>query len=63
MKDDGGNPARSATSRSTHTLNMHTHGDHTGSNLLFPASVEVVTHADTAAKMPEFQAQGQVRNL
>ena len=42
---------------------MHTHGDHTGSNLLFPASVEVVTHADTAAKMPEFQAQGQVRNL
>ncbi len=48
----------------THILNTHTHGDHTGSNMFFPANVEVVTHANTAAnmaKMPEFQAaEGRV---
>jgi len=44
----------------THILNTHTHGDHTGSNMFFPANVEVVVHANTAAnmaKMPAFQAQ------
>src|SRR5687768_15480453 len=48
----------------THILNTHTHGDHTGSNTFFPANVEVVTHANTAAnmaRMPEFQtAEGKV---
>ena len=43
----------------THIINTHTHGDHTGSNMFFPASVEVVTQANTAAnmeRMPAFQA-------
>jgi glyoxylase-like metal-dependent hydrolase (beta-lactamase superfamily II) len=43
----------------THIVNTHTHGDHTGSNSFFPASVEVVTHENTStnmAKMPAFQA-------
>jgi cyclase len=43
----------------THIVNTHTHGDHTGSNPFFPASVEVVTQENTAAnmgKMPAFQA-------
>jgi glyoxylase-like metal-dependent hydrolase (beta-lactamase superfamily II) len=43
----------------THIVNTHTHGDHTGSNMFFPASVEVVTQANTAAnmgRMPAFQA-------
>jgi glyoxylase-like metal-dependent hydrolase (beta-lactamase superfamily II) len=43
----------------THIVNTHTHGDHTGSNMFFPASVEVVTQANTAenmGRMPAFQA-------
>ena len=32
-------------------INTHTHGDHTGSNQFFPASVEIVTQANTAANM------------
>ena len=47
----------------THILNTHTHGDHTGSNMFFPANVEVVTHANTAAnmqRMQEFQDAGRV---
>ena len=35
----------------THIVNTHTHGDHTGSNSFFPAIVEVVTQANTAANM------------
>ena len=35
----------------THILNTHTHGDHVGSNEFFPASVEIVTHANTSANM------------
>jgi cyclase len=41
----------------THIINTHTHGDHTGSNDFFPASVEVVAHANvplSMAKMPMF---------
>lgn len=44
----------------THIVNTHTHGDHTGSNMFFPASVEIVTTANTSAnmaKMPAFQAE------
>jgi cyclase len=43
----------------THIINTHTHGDHTGSNMFFPANVEVVTHENTKTnmeKMPAFQA-------
>lgn len=39
-------------------INTHTHGDHTGSNEAFPASVEIVAHENTKAnmaKMPAFQ--------
>jgi glyoxylase-like metal-dependent hydrolase (beta-lactamase superfamily II) len=42
----------------THIINTHTHGDHTGSNQFFPASVEIVAHENTSAnmqKMPVFQ--------
>jgi glyoxylase-like metal-dependent hydrolase (beta-lactamase superfamily II) len=39
----------------THIINTHTHGDHTGSNMFFPASVEVVTHANTAANMKKMK--------
>jgi cyclase len=35
----------------THIINTHTHGDHTGSNMFFPATVEVVTHENTATNM------------
>lgn len=35
----------------THIVNTHTHGDHTGSNSFFPAIVEVVAQANTAANM------------
>jgi cyclase len=44
----------------THIVNTHTHGDHTGSNSFFPASVEVVTQENTKtnmAKMPDFQSE------
>ena len=42
----------------THIINTHTHGDHNGSNIYFPATVEIVTQENTAAnmqKMPAFQ--------
>lgn len=35
----------------TTIINTHTHGDHVSGNVEFPASVEVVTHANTAANM------------
>jgi glyoxylase-like metal-dependent hydrolase (beta-lactamase superfamily II) len=41
----------------THIINTHTHGDHVGSNDYFPASVEIVAHANvkaSMAKMPAF---------
>ena len=37
----------------THILNTHTHNDHVGGNPFFPASVEIVAHANTAARMKE----------
>jgi glyoxylase-like metal-dependent hydrolase (beta-lactamase superfamily II) len=50
---------RSVTSKPvTMIINTHTHGDHTGSNMFFPANVEVVAHENTKAnmeKMPVFQ--------
>ena len=35
----------------TYIVNTHTHGDHTGSNQFFPATVQVVVHENTAANM------------
>jgi glyoxylase-like metal-dependent hydrolase (beta-lactamase superfamily II) len=40
----------------THIVNTHTHFDHTGSNSEFPASVEVVTQANTKANMEKMDA-------
>jgi glyoxylase-like metal-dependent hydrolase (beta-lactamase superfamily II) len=34
-----------------HIINTHTHGDHTGSNAFFPATVDIVTQENTAANM------------
>jgi glyoxylase-like metal-dependent hydrolase (beta-lactamase superfamily II) len=42
----------------THIINTHTHGDHNGSNIFFPATVEIVTQENTSGymqKMPAFQ--------
>jgi glyoxylase-like metal-dependent hydrolase (beta-lactamase superfamily II) len=39
----------------THLNNTHTHADHTGSNAFFPATVEVVTHENTAANMKKMK--------
>jgi cyclase len=50
----------------THIINTHTHGDHTGSNQFFPASVEIVVHENTAAnmqKMPVFQEAANKQGL
>jgi glyoxylase-like metal-dependent hydrolase (beta-lactamase superfamily II) len=50
----------------THVLNTHTHGDHTGSNMFFPAAVEVVTQENTAAnmkKMKEFADEAGKQGL
>jgi glyoxylase-like metal-dependent hydrolase (beta-lactamase superfamily II) len=50
---------RSVTSKPiTMIINTHTHGDHTGSNMFFPANVEIVTHENTKTnmeKMPVYQ--------
>jgi cyclase len=35
----------------THIVNTHTHGDHTGSNQFFPASVDVIVQDNTRANM------------
>src|SRR5215211_7492935 len=40
----------------THIINTHTHGDHVGSNEFFPASVEVVAHANTKTNMEKMPA-------
>src|SRR5438034_4769027 len=35
----------------TMIINTHTHGDHTGSNVFFPANVEIVAHENTKTNM------------
>jgi glyoxylase-like metal-dependent hydrolase (beta-lactamase superfamily II) len=40
----------------TRIINTHTHYDHTEGNPDFPATVEVVTHENTATMMPEMKA-------
>jgi glyoxylase-like metal-dependent hydrolase (beta-lactamase superfamily II) len=40
----------------TTIINTHTHGDHTGSNNMFPASVEIIAHENTKANMEKMDA-------
>lgn len=40
----------------TTIINTHTHGDHTGSNEGFPATVDIVTHENTKANMTKMDA-------
>src|SRR3954452_22929358 len=40
----------------TTIVNTHTHGDHTGSNEGFPASVEIIAHEKTKANMQKMDA-------
>jgi cyclase len=40
----------------TTIINTHTHGDHTGSNSMFPATVEIVAHENTKANMEKMEA-------
>jgi cyclase len=58
---------RSVTDKNiTHIINTHTHGDHNGSNIFFPANVEVVTHENTKTNMetmPMFMEAGNKHGL
>ncbi len=48
---------RSVTDKPVTTIiNTHTHGDHTGSNEFFPASVEIVAQENTKANMEKMDA-------
>lgn len=48
---------KSVTSKPVTTIiNTHTHGDHTGSNDFFPASVEIVAHENTKTNMARMDA-------
>jgi cyclase len=40
----------------TMIINTHTHGDHTGSNSMFPATVDIVAHENTKANMAKMDA-------
>jgi cyclase len=37
-------------------VNTHTHGDHTGSNSMFPATVDIVAHENTKTNMAKMDA-------
>ena len=50
--DQGGRPSKPITT----IINTHTHGDHTGSNDGFPASVEIIAHENTKANMMRMDA-------
>jgi cyclase len=48
---------RAVTSKPvTMIINTHTHGDHTGSNEGFPATVDIVAHENTKANMAKMDA-------
>lgn len=40
----------------THIINTHTHGDHNGSNIFFPAAVQIVAHENTQKNMQAMDA-------
>jgi cyclase len=46
----------------THIINTHTHGDHNGSNQFFPATVEIVAHANTQKNMQKMEVFQQEAN-
>ena len=46
----------------TYIVNTHTHGDHTGSNQFFPASVQVVVQENTAANMAKMDVFKEAAN-
>jgi glyoxylase-like metal-dependent hydrolase (beta-lactamase superfamily II) len=46
----------------TTIINTHTHYDHTEGNVEFPATVEVVTHENTAKLMPEMRDVYGIQN-
>ena len=46
----------------THIINTHTHGDHNGSNIFFPATIEVVTQANTKTNMEKMDVFKQPAN-
>jgi cyclase len=43
-------------------INTHTHGDHTGSNQFFPASVDIIVQDNTAANMKKMEVFQQEAN-
>jgi glyoxylase-like metal-dependent hydrolase (beta-lactamase superfamily II) len=48
---------RSVTNKNiTHIINTHTHGDHNGSNIFFPANVEIVVQENTKTNMEKMPA-------
>jgi glyoxylase-like metal-dependent hydrolase (beta-lactamase superfamily II) len=50
------NQVKSVTDKPiTHIINTHTHGDHVGSNEFFPATVEIVTQANTGTNMAKMK--------
>lgn len=46
----------------TTIINTHTHGDHTGSNQFFPASVDIIVQDNTAANMKKMDVFQQEAN-
>jgi cyclase len=46
----------------SHIINTHTHGDHNGSNQFFPATVEIVAHANTDANMKKMEVFQEAAN-
>src|SRR6185295_6725120 len=46
----------------TTIINTHTHGDHTGSNQFFPASVDIIVQDNTAANMKRMEVFQQEAN-
>jgi glyoxylase-like metal-dependent hydrolase (beta-lactamase superfamily II) len=46
----------------TMIVNTHTHGDHVSGNVDFPASVDIVTHENTAANMKKMAAVTGIAN-
>jgi cyclase len=46
----------------THIVNTHTHGDHTGSNQFFPASVEVIVQENTRGLMQKMDVFQEAAN-
>jgi glyoxylase-like metal-dependent hydrolase (beta-lactamase superfamily II) len=46
----------------TMIINTHTHGDHVAGNVEFPATVDIVTHENTAANMKEMRPVTSIAN-